>query len=61
MGGRGGCVKGRIAVPNIPGDKWESQSTQGKKTIAGCSENPMVLILMRVSLPSKLRKTEQPK
>ena len=40
-GGGGGGVKGRIPVRNIPGDEWESRSTQGKKTLVGCSENPM--------------------
>ena len=28
-----------------------------KQTLVRCSANPMILILMRVSLPSRLRKT----
>ena len=44
------------SVPNTPGDEWENQSTRGKPPFVGCSENPMILIMMRVSPPSKLRK-----
>ena len=32
-----------------------------EKTLVGCSENPMILILMRVSLSRKLRKTNKNK
>ena len=46
----------RLPVPNIPGGEWENQSTWGGNPLVRCSENP-VLVLMRVSLPSKLRKT----
>ena len=31
----------------------------GENSLVGCSANPMILILMRVSLPSKLRKTNK--
>ena len=47
----------RLPIPNIPGDEWDNQSTWGKNPLVRCSANPMILILMRVSLPSKLRKT----
>ena len=52
-------------------DVFQFQTSQGmngktrvpreKKTLVGCSENPMVLILMRVTLSSKLRRTKQTK
>ena len=61
-GGGGGSDLGKgrkLPVPNIPGDEWENRSTRGNKSLVGCSENPVILILMRVSLPSKLRKTKQ--
>ena len=49
----------RLPIPNIPGDEWENRSTRGKTTttLVGCSANPMILILMTVSLSSKLGKT----
>ena len=42
------AMNGKTGVPGGGG--------AGTKTLVGCSENPVVLILMRVSLPSKLRK-----
>ena len=45
--GRGG-MNGKTGVPG------------GKKTLVRCSRNPMILILMRVSLPPKLRQTKPP-
>ena len=49
----------RLPIPNIPGGEWENQSTWGKNPFVRCSANPMILIFMRVLLPSKLRKTKQ--
>ena len=51
----------RLPIPNIPGDEWKNRSIRGEKTLVGCSANPVILILMRVSLPSKLTKTKQTK
>ena len=39
--------------------EWENQSTQGVKILVRCSANPMILLLMRVSLPSKLRRIKK--
>ena len=44
----------RLPVPNIPGDKWENRSTRRKKPLVRCNENLMMLILIKVSLPSEL-------
>ena len=51
----------RLPIPNIPGDEWKNQSTRGKNPLVGCSANLMILILMRVSLPSKLIKQNKQK
>ena len=51
---------------NVRGNKTNKRPTvqrlktrKGGGLLLGCSENP-ILILMRVSLPPKLRKTKQP-
>ena len=41
-----------MGKPEYPGEKHP---------LVGCSETPIILILMRASLPSKLRKIKQPK
>ena len=43
----------RLPIPNILGDERENWSTGGGELV-GCSASPMIIILMRVSLPSKL-------
>ena len=39
-------MNGKTGIPRVK-----------KQTLVRCSANPMILILMRVSLPSRLRKT----
>ena len=41
----------------IPGDEWEKRNTRRKNPLVGCNTNPMILILMRASLLSKIRRT----
>ena len=39
----------------------KTAADRGDNPLVGCSANPMILILMRGSLPSKLRKTNKKK
>ena len=48
--------QGMNGKTGVPGRKPKNNNNQ----LVGCSGNSMILILMRVSLPSKLRKTKQP-
>ena len=37
-GGGSNLQKGRLPIPNIPGDEWENQNAPGGKTLVGCSK-----------------------
>ena len=49
----------RLPSSDIPRVEWENRNTQGNNPLVRCNANPMILLLMRVSRPSKLRKTNK--